>query len=461
MTHMPDEKIEEQLNALQPLPSQGFYRRMRRAPWTPAATTRRHTYIVTGLTVVLVAALLAFTPQGRAWAQELLRFFTRTAGDTLPYTPEPVTWLDVTPGVPVPTITPLPSQAPFTADCGDFADAHCSIEQVRSKVDFAVSELGTIPAGLYFTGATGGPERVFIKYEAEAHSGGLTIFESPWTGSPEQTAWQVGASAVVENVQIGHVKGEYVKGSFMLIDGETSAKWDPNLEIQTLHWVDKGVFYELQVAGSAAQIGRDELVALAETLTTKPVAAASKPMPATATPETIDVSARLPLSVSQAEEQAGFHVWLPGRIPAIFLPAVGASYDPEHKIVQVVYPLDSRQVGIDTSEGLALSQQLVGNNPDCDLCGFAVGDLAAADAAYPLKVVGDDQSIEHVQIGAEAGEFVEGMWESRAGDTAMKWYAEPLVKILRWQANGMAFELTCWGDFIEKADLIAIAESMK
>jgi hypothetical protein len=461
MKHESDEKIEQRLNSLQPSPSQVFYRRMARASWTPAVITRRRTYFVTGLTVVLVAVLLAFTPQGRAWAQELLRFFTRSASDSLPYTPVPLAWSDGTSGVPAPTITPLPSQAPFTAECGDFANASCSIDQVRSKVRFTVSQLGSIPAGLYFIGATGGPDRIFIKYEAEAHAGGVYIFESPWTGSPAQSAWQVGASAVVESVQIGQSSGEYVKGSFSLVDGQTSLNWDPDLAVKTLHWVDQGIFFEMQATGSAEQMSRDEFVGLAETLTSKPVAAALTPMLSTATPVSVDRSARFPLSVSQAEEQAGFHILLPGRIPAILLPLVGASFDLEHHLVQVLYPLDPAQVGIDTSEGLALSQQLVGDHPDCDLCGFVVGDLAAANAAYPLKVVGDAQSIEHVRIGNVAGEYVEGMWEGRAGDTSMKWYAEPLVKILRWQANGMAFELTCWGGFIEKADLLAIAASMK
>jgi hypothetical protein len=459
--NMSTKSIEEQLNNFEPSPSPRFYRRMSRAAWTPAAINRRRTYAVAWLVLALAAALLIFTPQGRAWAQEVLHFFTRAESDTLPYTPPTVAWVDLTPSVPVPTMTPSALIAPFAVDCGDYQSPKCSTEQIRSKVDFKVSELGSIPAGLYFIGATGGPDRIFIKYEAEAHSGVLTIFESPWMGSPEQTAWPVGASAVVETVQIGSVKGEYVKGSFMLIDGEASVNWDPNLDIQTLHWVDKGVFFEMQVAGSAAQISRDAFATLARSLTTKTVAAASTSMPVTATPETIDVSSRFPLSVSQAEEQAGFHVLEPSRLPAILLPPVGASYEPEHHIVLIVYPVDPVQIGLDTSEGLALSQQPIGNNVDCELCGFVVGDLAAADAAYPLKVVGDLAAIEPVQIGDSDGEYVEGMWEGREGDTAMKWYAEPLVKILRWQANGMAFELTCWGGFIEKADLIAIAESMK
>ena len=461
MKNIPDEKIEEQLNALQLSPSQSFHRRMARAPWTPAATTRRRTYIVTGLTVVLVVTLLAFTPQGRAWAQEILRFFTRTTSDTLPYTLEPVTWLDVTPDIPAPTITPLPSQAPFAVDCGDFAYARCSIEKVRSKVHFTVSELGSIPAGLYFIGATGGPDRVFIKYEAEAHSGGMYIYESPWTDSPEQTAWQVGASAVVETVQIGKSTGEYVKGSFSMINGETGLKWNPGLDIQTLHWVEGGIFFEMQVTGSAAQISRDEFVALAETLTTKPVAAASTPMPPTATPDpqASDMSSHYPLTVAQAEEQAGFDVLEPTKLPE-FLSWIGARYEAEHKTVNLFYHLNlSLSIVPPNDNGLFLSEQLVPDPANGTPWGFRLGDSNAMMADNTYSIVGG--GIQTVQINAVPGQYVEGVWAGKNNDGTWAWEPVPSIKRLRWQMNGMAYEMSYLGDDITQADLIAIAESMK
>ena len=43
------------------------------------------------LALVLAFAILFATPQGRAWAREILHFFTRAASDTLPVTPLPLT----------------------------------------------------------------------------------------------------------------------------------------------------------------------------------------------------------------------------------------------------------------------------------------------------------------------------------------------------------------------------------
>jgi hypothetical protein len=406
------------------------------------------------LALVFAFAILFATPQGRAWAQEILRYFNRAASDMLPYTPQPVTWLDVTPDLPAPTITPLPSLAPFAVDCGDFAYARCSIDKVRSKVHFMVSELGSIPAGLYFIGATGGPDRVFIKYEAEAHSGGVYIYESPWTDSPEQTAWQVGASAVVETVQIDKSKGEYVKGSFSLINGQTGLKWNPDLDIQTLHWVEGGIFFEMQVTGSAAQISRDEFVALAETLTTKPVAAASTPMPPTATldPQAAELSSHYPLTVAQAEVQAGFDLLEPTKLPE-FLSWIGARYEAENKTVHLFYHLNlSLSIVPPNDNGLYLSEQLAPDPANGTPWGFRLGDSNALMADNTDSIVGG--GIQRVQIGATPGQYVEGAWVA-------DWEPIPDIKRLRWQMNGMAYEMSYIGDDITQADLIAIAESMK
>jgi hypothetical protein len=97
---------------------------------------------------------------------------------------------------------------------------------------------------------------------------------------------------------------------------------------------------------------------------------------------------------------------------------------------------------------------------DCDLCGFVVGDLSAAEAAYPWKVVGAHATIETVQIGNVSGLYVEGVWGAY-DDSGMKWTPDPYVKTLRWQKGGMAFQLQYIGNAINKEDLIAIAESLK
>jgi hypothetical protein len=262
-------------------------------------------------------------------------------------------------------------------------------------------------------------------------------------------------------VQIGSVKGEYVKGSFMLIDGKTSAKWNPNVAIQTLHWVDQGVFFEMQVVGATAQISRDEFVALAETLTTKPVAAASTPMPPTATPDpqASDMSSHYPLTVAQAEEQAGFDVLEPTKLPE-FLSWIGARYEAEHKTVNLFYHLNlSLSIVPPNDNGLFLSEQLAPDPANGTPWGFRLGDSNAMMADNTYSIVGG--GIQTVQINAVPGQYVEGVWAGKNNDGTWAWEPVPSIKRLRWQMNGMAYEMSYLGDDITQADLIAIAESMK
>ena len=459
MKNIPDEnQLEQLLESVPPTPGIRIDTRLAAAPWTRRAVIRRRNSAFASLAVLVLAALVAITPQGRALAYDFLHFFTRAGSDTLPYTPPRVAWVDVTPGVAAPTMTPLPSMAPFAADCGDFPSPKCSIEQIRQKVDFAISELGTIPSGFYFIGATGGPDRIFINYDAEDHSGGLVLFESPWTGSPEQTAWPVGASAVVESVQIGNVTGEYVKGSFMSNNGQGPLNWDPNL-VQTLRWMDKGVLFEMQYYfGSIAKLGRDDLVSLAASLTTKSVSANLPTMPATTTPNLVDFKSLYPLTIAQAKAQAGFHLFEPANLPeALFF--VGLANVPEHNLFTTFYLYHDSNLP-EGQDGLTVAEQSALNNVDCELCGFVIGNIAQVETEYRYKVVGENAIIETVKIGSAVGEYVEGAWEAR-DDTGMKWWADPYLKVLRWQANGMAFELSYFGMEIEKTDMIAIAESMK
>jgi hypothetical protein len=51
-------------------------------------------------------------------------------------------------------------------------------------------------------------------------------------------------------------------------------------------------------------------------------------------------------------------------------------------------------------------------------------------------------------------------------DTGPVWESTPYLQTLRWQANGLAFELLYMGDpdenlGVTKADMIAVAESIK
>ncbi len=79
MKPIPDETQIE--NLLENLPmdiSPRLEKRLASAPWTPRSVRRQRVLTIVYSTVFLLSAFLLLTPQGRAIAQTLLEFFTRT-----------------------------------------------------------------------------------------------------------------------------------------------------------------------------------------------------------------------------------------------------------------------------------------------------------------------------------------------------------------------------------------------
>jgi hypothetical protein len=416
---------------------------------------RLQTGMVFMLAILLTGIFLFSTPVGRTWAQSVVRFFTRATSNIIPApTQIPLVWVEQTPGVPAATATPLPGPA-FSDECGDYSNPKCNVEQIRSKVNFTIKELSVIPAPLYFVGTTGGPDGVIITYGTQDHSAGLILDEQPWTGSTDQTQWEIGPDAVVDTVTIGTGTGEYVKGSFGYKAGETQAKWDPNADIQVLHWVDNDIFFQMENVGT--QLERDKFIALASSLTGEPVSAKITPVPSAITPtnEAFDFSKMYPLTVAEAEEKAGFKLILPSKLPDI-LSFLGASIKPEQKIVSIFYSFNP-DMGPNT-DGVTLAEEPIPTNGSAyDLSSFLVGDKTEIDKHAPGIIVG---AIEKVQIGEITGQYVEGTW-SGTDCCGWKWEADPYLKRLRWQKKGMAFELMYMGMAITKEDLVTIAKGMK
>jgi hypothetical protein len=349
---------------------------------------------------------------------------------------------------PMPTLTPLVA---FADDCGSFPIMSCSVEQIRSKVDFIVKEPASIPPGMYFTGATGGPDEIYLRYEYENNSGGLLISQERWSGTPDQGNPRIGASAVVKDVQIGDLAGQYFKGSFIQRAGESEAKWDPNLEAETLRWVDNDISYTLEYSYTTqGPLGKEGLIAIAESLTTEPVA--KLPMPATPTATTtVFVDPDLMThKIALTERQARFKLMLPPRLPAELSSHGGARYDPTTGVASVWFTYDDVNMN-----GLHLNQQIVSGPDNCVLCDAVVGDNNSALLVHGPEIVGVNANLKTVQVGDVTGRYYEGV---RLGSG--KWEPDSKIKHLRWQVNGRAFELISVGTGLQLKDLIAIAESL-
>lgn len=211
------------------------------------------------VTVVFLLTLAFITPQGRAFAQDVLQFFTRTESDTYYSEPSDLTFEDTT---------------QFHKECGISLNsgARCSVEQIRGMVDFEVKELGTLPDGMRFIGSTGGPDHVELKYEYINRKDGSLHIGVEAVGRPSAIGTGITAkSANVQQVQIGDLPGEYFTG-ILFQDDQGNVTWLPDDPMVTIRWEDKGSTYTMFYYSTKYPLTIEELVRLAESMTLEPVA---------------------------------------------------------------------------------------------------------------------------------------------------------------------------------------------
>jgi len=135
--------------------------------------------------------------------------------------------------------------------------------------------------------------------------------------------------------------------------------------------------------------------------------------------------------VAAAAQQAGFAVLVPQTLPPGYQ-VEGADYDPEHQLVHISY------VGGDQ---MLWSRQQPAISPTCTLCG----------------AVGPETQVEAVTIGDLPGEYVTGTWKgTEAGWT---WDPDEPLHTVRWQNDGMVFEISGW--MFDKEALLAMAASLR
>jgi hypothetical protein len=258
--------------------------------------------------------LLVFTPQGRAIAQDILRFFVRVPEGTITV-PVLGSGLEaVEPGV-----VELPLGSPTQeSGCGSLLAPRCTLDEVRLQVTFQVHVLDESRAGMDMIGATVTEEgALFIVYRSEA--GRLGLAQVP-SRQDNPRRWLIGPSTTVEPVMIGDVPGEYVRGGWfgLGIPEAGTLSWSDQAALQTLRWEDGGIQYTLwfesaRTVGGRPEIDRGTLLDLATAL--------GQPSGHEGVQEPQGIT------VQQAAEQAGFNVTEPAVLPPgfIFLEVVYAS----------------------------------------------------------------------------------------------------------------------------------------
>ncbi len=208
------------------------------------------------LTVVVVAllAVALATPQGRAFAQDVLQFFKRAEDTTLPLQPSQI------PGEPDPSAPTAEPPAPLT-----------SVAEAEARVGFGVAELPFVPDGFNYLGARLYGNAVNVEYETQGRGGHLSIMQSQ-EGFIQSDWDKVPANAIVP-VKIGALDAEFTQGKFVVYTGEASATWNPDAAILRLRWVKDGVWFAMTKHGDVQAIeylDQAGLIELAESLAVQP-----------------------------------------------------------------------------------------------------------------------------------------------------------------------------------------------
>ena len=446
MNHNPDEKqLEELLETFSPDASRRLDQRLSDAPWTPHAIARRRVIGSAIFTILTFAILAAATPQGRAFAQNILRYFVRAEGNTRPVpTLAPVVTLD-NPDI-SDSASPEPfleNRPPFEDTCGGFLNPHCSLDEIRAMVAFPIKGLGVLPDDVDFMGATGGPEQVTLVYAGEGLNGTLSLSEEPV--SAVKQLWQVAVSATVESISVGEAVDEYVQGGWFSINADDSVTWNADTTVQTLRWEADGILYTMVFRagkmGTGILLDKTTMLELARHLS----------MEAVANPDPEPDSSK---DIELVSQQAGFPVTEPGWLPEGYV-FLEVAYTLEENTACLFYT--SR--GGDNSPLLVIAQRP--ENRSSLLNYIAVQNvevdgqqIAIPVATEPLNVGGaqDGQAVL-VSNGVDA-------------NTLCPYKNFSANQALYWQSNGKDFVIFGLldqhegGAFVSRLDMQRLAESL-
>lgn len=293
----PDEnQIEELLAKIQPKPSPVFFKKIEQASWQVSlgqpikSSNFRPRWVIAMTVVVLIVGILIVTPQGRAWAQELLGFFRRINSASVQISDEQIKQMDEIhepydlPLVPVfvPTVSPEMATISGCETPQKAQSYRCQILLAESTLGFDLKELPEKPNNwefktFYFNADY---QVAVMNYELDFQYNTYTTYSSlsftqgasDFSNLYENSPWYAVPADKVEPVTIGDYNGEYVKGGFGLPAGSNELVW--NADRQRLAWSEGAHWYfldfhpNLNVAGT---MGKDQLIELAESLITSPV----------------------------------------------------------------------------------------------------------------------------------------------------------------------------------------------
>jgi hypothetical protein len=207
------------------------------------------------LILLLLAAALLVTPQGRAWAQSVWQYFTVAPADSFAVEPVPA------PDVNAPTAEPPSVNA---NECG--ADMACQVASAAELLGYAPIVPAEGFAGLRLEAVQVAGDILNLSYTAQG-GGGLVLSQGP--GDLTASHWDEVAPEAVQAVQVNGTPAEFVQGTFVVYPDSSTAVWEPSAPVLRLRWERDGRTFELAKLGAPEHLehlDQAALIALAETI---------------------------------------------------------------------------------------------------------------------------------------------------------------------------------------------------
>jgi hypothetical protein len=354
---VPDEnKMEELLGKIQPVPSERFHQKMKQAAWrVEEQLTAKNFRLKVALAIFFLAALatLFSTPQGRAWAQEVFQFFGRINSLTIKLPESQLKAMEATndpyelPLVPafIPTISLEITALPGCETQQKSQSYRCQVALAESQLGFDLKELPEKPEGWKFDSlrfdALSKRATISYTFDLRYASWGTTYSTlslmqgiGDFPGFYKNSPWEVVPADKVEVVSVGNGQGEYVKGFFYKPADRDTLVWDDSNHQQRLAWSDGTRWYLIELWGNLNvpnTLGREGLIGLAESLVDSSLEKA----------EPLDPN--FLYSVADAEEISGFDLKAPTLLP-IGVSFSYARYYPSSKQVRLFYGINNELV---------------------------------------------------------------------------------------------------------------------
>ena len=414
---------------------------------TNSKRSRRTALIFVAITITAFILLLA-SPQGQAFAQKVIRFFSTTTEKSF------VLPTDMIFPVP-PTQTPKPTyilpletagvksdQTPEKEDnwsCSDpsYKDEYwCLIETVESQAGFDLKEFLYDPKGTQFSKVYYNPEtkEAITEYKVVSGGGYLILRQGLFDYIPHDDPWSKVPIDAIDQVSVNGNYAEIASGTYVVYPDATEAVWEPGGQL-SLVWREGSSWFVFEKWGDPYPIewiNKDEMIKLAESLTP------SRPIDAVAPVDPENLT-----SIEEAQDFAKFDILTPTVLPE------GFELQRVVYVNEMVHQLYGPQNRTDTPLRISMGP---------------IEDFQAGTCTECPPGTVEDVFVNQWQGWYWRGIFSTGLFVEGQPTSTPEWHAEANDWSVVWNTDSLWIGVNFWigdsGEVMNKETLLKIAESI-